>query len=84
MVVFDQAFRVALLLALPIILTVGGVGIVMGLLQTVVQIQDQNVSFAPKVLALALLIATAGTTALAALQALLQTVTQVLPTLGRG
>ena len=80
---FDQAFRVTLLLSLPVILMVGGIGIAMGLLQTILQIQDQNVSFAPKILALSLLIAVAGMTGLEALQTLLQTVMQLAPVLAR-
>ena len=81
---FDQAFRVTLLLALPIIGVVGAVGVVMGLLQTIVQIQDQNVAFGPKVAALAVLLSVGGMAGLRLLELLLQSVVQLLPLLARG
>lgn len=80
---FDQAFRVTLMLTIPVIAVVGCAGICMGLLQTLVQVQDQNVSFGPKIAALALLTSLAGMTALTLLQSLFQSVVNMLPLLAR-
>jgi len=81
---FDQTFRVTLVLALPIIAVVGCTGVLVGLVQTLVQVQDQNVAFGPKVLALAALLAVAGIAGFDLLDSLLQTAVQSLPALARG
>jgi flagellar biosynthetic protein FliQ len=44
----------------PILLTAVGVGVLMGLLQSVTQIQEQTLSFVPKFAAVAAVIAVSG------------------------
>lgn len=61
------ALQTALILALPLIATIAIIGVVMGIAQTIVQIQDQNVSFLPKLIGVALLVTIAGAPALALL-----------------
>jgi flagellar biosynthesis protein FliQ len=51
---FQSAVDTTVLIVLPIVAGVAGVGIVVGMLQTIVQVQDQNVSFAPKFIAVAI------------------------------
>jgi flagellar biosynthesis protein FliQ len=46
-----QATTIVLMLAGPVLLTVLGVGLVVGLLQAVTQVQEQAVSFVPKLVA---------------------------------
>ena len=65
-----RALETALLLAVPVVAAVAAIGIATGVLQTVVQVQDQNVSFLPKLLVVAFLAAVAGAPALALLVAL--------------
>ena len=77
----EQSLRTALVLSMPLILGVGLVGVLMGLLQTIVQVQDQNVSFAPKFLAIVVLLAIGGPIGLAILQSLLLQVMLLLPAL---
>ena len=67
------ALQTALLLALPLIAATALIGVVMGIVQTVVQIQDQNVAFLPKLASIALIIFAAGTPALMALVLLFRT-----------
>jgi len=64
------ALEAALLIALPLVAAVALVGIAAGVAQTLVQVQDQNVSFLPKLLAVAALIAFGGAPGLAVLVAL--------------
>jgi type III secretory pathway component EscS len=54
-------------LTVPIVGAVAIVGVVTGAIQTVVQVQDQNISFLPKLLVVALLVSVAGVAALAML-----------------
>ena len=70
---FTAALKTALELALPIVGVVAGVGVLIGVAQTVVQVQDQNVSFAPKLVAVALVVAAGGSTALGLLRQLFDT-----------
>ena len=77
----DMAFRTALFLCAPIIVVVCFIGIAMGVLQTIVQVQDQNVAFAPKLLVLAVVVAVGAPTALAVLEQLLSSVIRALPSL---
>ncbi len=77
----DMAFRTALFLCAPIIVAVCFIGIAMGVLQTIVQVQDQNVAFAPKLLVLAVVIAVGAPSALAVLEQLLTSVIRALPSL---
>ena len=76
-----RALETAIALALPLIAVVTIVGIAMGLAQTVVQIQDQNLSFAPKLIAVALLAVFGAAAALSLLKTLLLNVVMTLPRL---
>lgn len=76
---FAESLRTALALLLPAIVIVAAVGVIVGLVQTIVQVQDQNVAFAPKVVAIALLAALAGPAALEILLQLLSHVVALLP-----
>jgi flagellar biosynthesis protein FliQ len=62
-----KALETAMLLCLPMVAAVAVTGIVMGMVQTIVQIQDQNVAFLPKLVVVALLSAIGGAQALALL-----------------
>lgn len=74
-----DALAVAMLLALPVVAVIAAAGIVIGLAQTVVQVQDQNVAFAPKLALVALLIALGGPAAVTLLRELLMLVVRALP-----
>ncbi len=76
-----KALETALLLALPVVVLVALIGVIVGLVQTVVQVQDQNVSFAPKLVGVALIIAAAGAPALEMLRKLLVETMAALPRL---
>ncbi len=78
---FREALATALALALPVVVSVAVVGVVIGVLQTIVQVQDQNVSFAPKLAVVALLTMVAGPAALASLDSLLTDIIAALPRL---
>jgi flagellar biosynthesis protein FliQ len=65
-----KALETAMLLCVPMVASVAVTGIIVGVAQTVVQIQDQNVAFLPKLIVVALLSAIAGAPALALLIAL--------------
>ena len=47
-----EAMSIALLLSAPVLLVGIGVGLLIGLLQALTQIQDQTLSFVPKILAM--------------------------------
>jgi flagellar biosynthetic protein FliQ len=79
--IFHEALRTAVMLMLPVIGAVAAVGIVLGIIQTIVQVQDQNVSFAPKIAIVAMLALLAGPAGLAALQTLLTDAVALLPRL---
>jgi flagellar biosynthesis protein FliQ len=55
-----QMLWVSLLLSGPILITALIVGLVIGLLQAVTSIQEQTLTFVPKIIALALVIALLG------------------------
>jgi flagellar biosynthesis protein FliQ len=65
-----KALETAMLLCLPIVASVAITGVAVGMAQTIVQVQDQNVAFLPKLVVVALLTAIAGAPALAMLVAL--------------
>ena len=79
-----QALRTAALIAMPAVIVVALVGVVIGILQTLVQVQDQNVAFAPKLGTIALLVSFAGPASFALLEALLAQAIQALPQIARG
>jgi len=76
-----EALEVAALIALPLVCIVAALGVVIGLVQTIVQVQDQNVAFAPKLGAVAAMVAAFGPPALGMLVRLLETATEVMPRL---
>lgn len=78
-----QALKTAALIALPAVIGVALVGVIVGVLQTLVQVQDQNVAFAPKLGALALLVSVAGPAAFALLETLLGVAIRALPEIAR-
>jgi flagellar biosynthetic protein FliQ len=80
---FVNAMQVAALIAMPAVALVACVGIAVGIVQTVVQIQDQNVSFFPKLAAIAAAAAVLGPAALAVLVDLFDVVARALPALAR-
>jgi len=77
------AMQTAALIAMPVVALVGCVGIAVGIVQTVVQVQDQNVSFFPKLLAIAWAAGVLGPAAFALLADLFFTVMHALPGLAR-
>jgi flagellar biosynthetic protein FliQ len=83
LLLFAAALKTAMVIALPIVALVAVVGVLVGTVQTIVQIQDQNVSFAPKLLIVAFVFAAGGPEALALLERLLSMVIASLPQLVR-
>lgn len=81
---FTKALVTAMLLCLPAIALVAIIGITVGLAQTIFQIQDQNVSFFPKLVAIVVLAAAAGSPAIELLRELLAAAVAVLPKLAAG
>ena len=67
-----QALFTAAKISAPIMLTALAVGIFMGLIQSVTQIQEQTLSFVPKLIAVGLVIALSGSWMLAELVSLTQ------------
>ena len=55
-----QMLWVSILLSAPVLLTALVVGLVIGLLQAVTSIQEQTLTFVPKIVALALVLALLG------------------------
>ncbi|HLJ84317.1 MAG TPA: flagellar biosynthetic protein FliQ [Candidatus Eremiobacteraceae bacterium] len=80
---FAVAMKTAALIALPTVAAVAAVGVAVGIIQTIVQVQDQNVSFLPKLLAVGMMAAAFGGLALAELVALFQEIARVLPAIAR-
>jgi len=68
---FVKALVTALLLTLPLVGAVALIGVLMGVAQTIFQVQDQNVAFFPKLLGVAALAIVAGVPAAALLRALM-------------
>jgi len=56
----QQALKVTALLAAPMLLSVLVVGLIVGMFQTVTSIQEMTLSFIPKLIVLALVLALAG------------------------
>ena len=80
---YTRALETAALLALPVVAVIGVIGVIVGLAQTITGIQDQNLSFGPKIAVIILLAAMSGPFALALLGELLRASIQVLPHLVR-
>jgi type III secretory pathway component EscS len=72
--IYIQALMTALEIALPLVCVAAAVGVLVGLLQTLFQIQDQNVAFAPKLAGIAACVAVGGSTGFALLLSLFSTV----------
>jgi len=75
------ALKDAALLSLPVVCAVAAIGVVFGMLQTIAQVQDQNVAFAPKLAAVAVLTAASGPAALDVLRDLFLQAVAALPRL---
>jgi flagellar biosynthetic protein FliQ len=56
----QQALKVTALLAAPMLLSVLVIGLIVGMFQTVTSIQEMTLSFIPKLIVLALVLAIAG------------------------
>jgi len=56
----QQALKVTALLAAPMLLSVLVIGLIVGMFQTVTSIQEMTLSFIPKLIVLALVLAAAG------------------------
>lgn len=56
----QQALKVTALLAAPMLLSVLVIGLIVGMFQTVTSIQEMTLSFIPKLIVLALVLALAG------------------------
>lgn len=78
---FTEALKTAAIVALPVVCGVAVLGVVIGLVQTIVQVQDQNVAFAPKLAAVAGIVAIFGPAALGLLSRLLETAAEAMPRL---
>lgn len=76
---FSQTMETALALAIPVVVVVGAVGVVVSLAQTVVGIQDQNLSFGPKIVALAVILSAGASPAITLLVHLLLAAIAALP-----
>jgi flagellar biosynthesis protein FliQ len=81
MELYGTALQTALVLALPVVALVAIIGIIVAIAQTIVGISDQNVSFGPKIAAVAALLAVGGMPALSLLASFLRTVILALPRL---
>lgn len=80
---FAAAMRTAALLAVPVVSVVACIGVAVGIVQTVVQVQDSNISFLPKLVAVGAMTAALGPAALALLIALFDDIVRALPSLAR-
>lgn len=78
---FTAALKDAALLSLPVVGAIAAIGVVVGMLQTIAQVQDQNVAFAPKLAAVALMVAASGPAAMELLRGLLVMTVAALPRL---
>lgn len=76
-----RTLQTTLLLSVPLVGAVAVTGMIVGALQTIVQVQDQNVAFLPKLLVVALLVAIGGVPALVILVHLFDAVGAAIPRL---
>lgn len=75
------ALHVTAIIVLPAIACIAAVGIIVGLAQTLVGIQDQNLSFGPKIAAVVLLAFVFGVPVMELLSSLLRSAAAALPSL---
>jgi flagellar biosynthetic protein FliQ len=80
---YVRALETAAAIALPAIAAVTVVGVVVGIAQSLTGVNDQNVSFGPKLVVVWLLVALGAPTALALLVAFAASVLTALPQLVR-
>ena len=80
---FVAAMQTAALIAMPAVALVATIGVAVGIVQTIVQVQDQNISFFPKLTAIAWAAVVFGPAALALLVDLFETAARALPPLAR-
>jgi len=80
---FIAAMQTAALIAMPAVALVACIGIAVGIVQTIVQVQDQNISFFPKLTAVAWAAAVFGPAALGMLVDLFDAAAHALPALAR-
>ena len=76
---YTSAMLTALLLTLPFVGAIGAVGVVTSLAQSMLGIQDQNISFGPKIAVAAACIVLGGPLALAMLERLFLSAIGSLP-----
>jgi flagellar biosynthesis protein FliQ len=76
---YVQTLEATIAVAMPIVVVVGCVGVLTSLAQTLVGIQDQNLSFGPKLAAVAAMLAVGAAPALTMLVRLLETAIAALP-----
>jgi flagellar biosynthetic protein FliQ len=60
MAIFNQSVMLAFRLALPMLLTAMVVGLIIAILQAATQVHEQTITFAPKAVAVALVLLAAG------------------------
>jgi flagellar biosynthesis protein FliQ len=75
------AMQTTLTLAIPVVAAIAATGVVVSLLQSAIGVQDQNISFGPKIGVVAVLLAAAGVPALLMLVRLLTLALATLPRL---
>jgi len=80
---FIAAMQTAALIAMPAVALVACIGVAVGIVQTIVQVQDQNISFFPKLTAVAWAAVVLGPAALGLLVNLFDAATRALPALAR-
>ncbi|HMH69743.1 MAG TPA: flagellar biosynthesis protein FliQ [Pinirhizobacter sp.] len=56
----QQALYIAMLIGAPLLLTALGVGLIIGMVQAATQINEQTLSFIPKLISMALVLVVAG------------------------
>lgn len=77
------ALETAAFLAFPVVGLIGAIGIVVGIVQAITGISDQNLSFGPKIMAVAGACAWGGPMAFSVMVTLLRSVMHALPQLAR-
>jgi len=82
MQVVREGLLLAVILSLPPLLASVGVGLLMGLLQAMTQLQEQSLSFVPKMIAVFVALLLAGPWIIAQATRFAQTVFSAVPALG--
>lgn len=80
---FIAAMQTAALIAMPAVALVACIGVAVGIVQTIVQVQDQNISFFPKLMAVAWAAVVFGPAALGLIVGLFDAAARALPALAR-